>query len=340
MIKLEGPFFEDLCLGEEFASAPAVTLDEGLAAVHHSILGSRVPISLSSQASVNVTGAARVVSPSLVWDLSIGQSTLATREVVANLFYRGLQFHRYPVLGDTLSSRAVVVGLKPNRPKAGRPSTGNVTLRIQTRDHEGRLVLDYLRCAMILAREKYAEYEERLSDLADVEPGPDPTRGWTLVDGTSVEPGFSITSDADVVTSAPELARLTLNVARVHHDDRPSGSRLVYGGHTIGLTLAQAYRSVPGLIVPMSWNSCSHISPVREGDTLFSNHCVLSVEAHESGGAVCVVKSRTFVHRSDSLGPIPVLDWTWTARVAAEGSVARSPSERGLMIPSNCRSGR
>ena len=50
---------------------------------------------------------------------------------------------------------------------------------------------------------------------------------------------------ADVVSSAPELARLTLNIAATHHDSRVGGRRLVYGGHTIGLALAQASRLLP-----------------------------------------------------------------------------------------------
>ena len=44
----------------------------------------------------------------------------------------------------------------------------------------------------------------------------------------------------DVVTSASELARLTLDIAQVHHDARAGGGRrLVYGGHTIGIAAAQ-----------------------------------------------------------------------------------------------------
>ena len=38
----------------------------------------------------------------LVWDVAIGQSTVVTQHVRANLFYRGLRFHRQPFLGDTL----------------------------------------------------------------------------------------------------------------------------------------------------------------------------------------------------------------------------------------------
>ena len=51
-----------------------------------------------------------------------------------------------------------------------------------------------------------------------------------------------------MVSSAPELARLTLNIAMVHHDAAASaGGRLVYGGHTIGIAAAQATRALPNL---------------------------------------------------------------------------------------------
>ena len=47
--------------------------------------------------------------------------------------------------------------------------------------------------------------------------------------------------------AAPELARLTLNVAKAHTDAGASahGRRLVYGGHTIAIAAAQATRAIP-----------------------------------------------------------------------------------------------
>ncbi len=63
--------------------------------------------------------------PALVCDVAIGQSTLVTQRVKANLFYRGLTFHRFPVLGDTLFTRTEVVGLQAElgqaRPCPDRP---------------------------------------------------------------------------------------------------------------------------------------------------------------------------------------------------------------------------
>lgn len=72
----------------------------------------------------------------------------------------------------------------------------------------------------------------------------------------------------DVASCAHELARLTGNVARVHHDASTSGSRLVYGGRAIGLALHQAVRYLPNLRTVVGWLSYDRLAPVREGGTL------------------------------------------------------------------------
>ena len=91
----------------------------------------------------------------------------------------------------------------------------------------------------------------------------------------------------DVVSSAPELARLTLNVAAVNHDGTAAGgTRLVYGGHTIGIALSQAARALPGLVTVAGWHSCDHLAPVREGDTLRSSIEVESAQSLPAGGLV------------------------------------------------------
>src|SRR6202012_4598659 len=63
----------------------------------------------------------------------------------------------------------------------------------------------------------------------------------------------------DVVSSAPELARLTMNVAMVHHDLAVAGGqRLVYGGHAIGLALTHASPALPALVTVGGWDRCGH----------------------------------------------------------------------------------
>jgi len=329
-----GPYFDELEPGATFDTAPAVTLTSGLAAAHQAILGDRLRLALDAHTGAAVIGSpAPLAHPGLVWDLAIGQSTLATHHVKANLFYRGLRFHRFPVLGDTLSSRTEVVGLRENSAKPGRAPTGLAALRITSTDQHDRVVLDFHRCAMLPLSPSAAEDRVRraddLSAIGGDTQGNDPraVESWDLdayrarVPGPHFSPelvGTVFHSSGDVVTSAPELARLTMNIAAVHHDERTGeAGRLVYGGHTIGLAFAQATRALPALVTVLGWQSCDHTGPVREGDTLTSE---LHVESAEPFGDGHAVQLRSIVHAHPSPGSEsaagPVLDWRFTGLTA------------------------
>src|ERR1019366_8921263 len=107
----EGPYFDELAVGQEFGRAPGLTLTPGLAAAHQAITGDRLPPGL---------------------DHELGHP--ATR--------------RTPRLGDTLRTSTRVVALRQNRPREGRAPTGLAELRITTVDQQRRPVLDFWRCAM------------------------------------------------------------------------------------------------------------------------------------------------------------------------------------------------
>src|SRR5918911_1014399 len=92
--------------------SPGLTLTDGHAAVHQAILGDRLRLALDADLCGRVVGEeARLAHPALVCDVAIGQSTLVTQRVIANLFYRGLTFHRFPLIGDSLFTRTEVVAL-------------------------------------------------------------------------------------------------------------------------------------------------------------------------------------------------------------------------------------
>jgi acyl dehydratase len=315
-----GPYFDDLHVGQVFDGAPAMTLTAGAAAVHQSILGDRMRLPLDATLTHAVTGATTALAnPAFVSDVAIGQSTLSTQRVKANLFYRGLWFHRFPVLGDTLYTRTEVVGLKQNSAKSGREPTGLAALRMTTIDQADRLVLDFHRCAMLPLSEGAGDtgHADDLSTIGAQTPIPrDPTADWDVeafrsrVPGTPVDEALTGTvtrSTGDVVSSAPELARITLNIAAIHHDSRLGGQRLVYGGHTIGLALAQASRVLPNLVTVLGWESCDHTGPVREGDTLYSDVYVETVRG-------AVLGLRSIVHAVGEPDR-PVLDWRFQALV-------------------------
>ena len=266
--------------------------------------------------------------PALVCDVAIGQSTLVTQRVKANLFYRGLTFHRFPVIGDTIYTRTEVVGLRANSAKPGRAPTGMAALRMITIDQADRLVLDFYRCAMLPASADWrADDAGPGGDLSGIgadaaPPALDPTAHWdgavfrNRLPGPHFDPGLAgsvLHSTGDVVSSAPELARLTLNIAATHHDSRVGGRRLVYGGHTIGLALAQASRLLPNLVTVLGWESCDHTGPVYEGDTLYSELHIESAEPTAHGG-VLGLRSLVYAVNDSAGGPDrPVLDWRFSA---------------------------
>ncbi|MEX2291108.1 MAG: MaoC family dehydratase [Mycobacteriales bacterium] len=325
----EGPYFDDLTHGDVFETAPPATLTDGAAAVHAAIVGERLRLALDADLSRHVTGEQRPMAPpSLVWDLAIGQSTPVTHHVKANLFYRGLAFRRAPTIGDTLHTRTKVVGLRQNTPRPDRAPTGLVALRITTADQQDRTVLDFWRCAMLPLRDAAAR-TGHTDDLAavgravqepgavaaawDLEPFRDtlpPALRREVLPGTQWQVG-----GGDVVSSAPELARLTLNVARTHHDDE-AGTRLVYGGHTIGLALTQAVRALPELVTVLAWHGCDHTGPVREGDTLQSTVLVEDVQPGPAGGRLVHLRSRVTARTGPADPPRDVLDWRYVGLLA------------------------
>jgi len=280
-----------------------------------------------------VVGGSPVVHPQLVCDLAIGQSTQVTQRVVANLFYRGLAFHRAVRVGDTLRTVTTVEGLRENTRRAGRKPTGLAVLHMRTVDQDDRTVLDFRRCAMLPLRDDAPPTGHR--DDVDAVPaeldGPTMrtlTAGWDLGafrDATPRGPHFAqleigrrlTTSFGDVVTSAPELARLTLNVAGAHHDAAAAGGRrLVYGGHTIGIAAAQLSRAVPTLVTIAGWERCDHLGPVHEGDTLHGEIELTALRPLPGGGGLASFRVRLRATpdgaRSGAAGaatPADVLDW-------------------------------
>jgi acyl dehydratase len=323
-----GPYFDDLSIGQVFDWAPAATLSAGMAAAHQAIVGDRMRLALDTDLCAAVIGMpGPLAHPALVCDVAIGQSTLVTQRVKANLFYRGLTFHRFPLVGDTIYTRTEVVGLRANSAKPGRAPTGMAALRMITIDQADRLVLDFYRCAMLPASPDWNPDGGPGDDLSTigadaVAPASDPTAQWdgevfrNRVPGPHFDAGLAgavMHSTGDVVSNAPELARLTLNIAATHHDSRVGGRRLVYGGHTIGLALAQASRLLPNLATVLGWESCDHTGPVHEGDTLYSELHVESAEATDNDGVLGLRSLVYAVSDADGEPDRPVLDWRFSA---------------------------
>jgi len=324
-----GPYFDDFHVGQRLDASPSLTLTDGHAAVHQSIIGSRLHLAINRQLSTRVTGAtAPLAHPALVCDVVVGQSSQATQRGVANLYYSGLTMARGVYVGDTITTTTEVVGLKQNN---SRP-TGVVAMRMMAVNQDGEVIVDGWRCGMLPLRDRERDTGHH-DDLATVGTSLDSsvlanvTREWdlatfrTAVQGPRASDLLAGTrwevEYGDVVTSAPELVRLTGNVAAVHHDRTASaqGRRLVFGGHTIGLALAQASRAIPSIVTVVGWHRCDHVGPVHEGDTVFSTVEVEKVELLVDGSGL--VHLRSLVRGVGDDGTLSdLLDWRFVVVVA------------------------
>jgi len=330
-MKIAGPYFEDFHHGLEF-DAPAVTLTAGHAALHQALFGDRLRLPLDHATSTRITNSSvPLCHPLLAINIAIGQSTWASQRVKANLFYRGLVLRRPVFLGDTLHTRTRVVGLRQNKSQAGRAATGIVALEMTTTNQHGETVLHFWRCPMIPCRNPEAR-TGHVDDLETIGKGVmledvlaavpthwdmTPASGWLGTRASNIAPDQRFIIEArDTITSAPELVRLSLNMAMAHTDAKLSylGERLVFGGHTIFMGFAQITRGLPNLLTVLAWESCDHVAPVVEGDRLRTEFTVTDVKpAGTSGGSLLRIDAECFAARGTPEDETRVLDWKFWA---------------------------
>ncbi len=317
------PWFEDFEVGDEFNDVPSVTITDGHVAIHQAQFGDRLGLVLDHELARKVTGHERPLAPSsLVCNIAIGQSTIPSQRVMGNLFYRGLVLRQPVFVGDTLTTSTKVVALRQNTIKPGRAASGMVALEIHVRNQHGDTVLLFWRCPMIPCRDRDAEtgwadsFDFMPADITEDDlTAAVPAWDLALLAGARPTVGEAILVEArDTVTLAPELVRLTLNMAMTHTDAGRSvyGKRLVYGGHTISTAAAQLTRAFPAMASVLAWYHCNHVGPVFEGDILSSRLTLESV-IDAGSGDIGVVQVETLAERgAEAPEPgkdIPVLDW-------------------------------
>ena len=315
----DGPWFEDFAEGEQLDPAPAITIGSGEAAAYQAICGDPLAISLSRPLAEAITGEpGSVVNPALVLQLAIGQSTVATRKVVANLFYRGVRQLRTVRVGETLTTTVTVRGLREASARPDRPPRGLVLLGMQTVDDQGRLVLDFERCALVRRRSDASTGHE--DDLGET---PDEIDMASFAEAAPIDWDLSPLGDPqewpigetrrdplrDTVTDALALVRLTQNLAPIHRDASlgQGGKRLVYGGHTVGLAQAGLIRLLPTAATVVGWHLCDHSGPVFEDDVVDVAATLDASEPLANGRLLAF----TVIVRAERGGadPVPVLDW-------------------------------
>lgn len=325
------PWADELTLGTPLPPAPSISVDDGLAWQYQAISGDGLRVPLSRALAQRVTGEPSLVNPGLVLQVAIGQSTVATRRVIANLFYRDVILRRQVSLGTTLHT--VVT---PTAAKLARTGDrAKVLLSIVTRDQDDNLIADFQRLALMPVRDRAGFVEGGEPGHASVELGFSsflPVIPTWVLDGLPVItlPEIGRTREDPLVEPVHEalaLVRLTQNLAAAHRDRRRGqhAQRLVYGGHTVALAQASLSRADPGIATVLGWKACDHVAPVFEDDLLAFRVTLTEAQRHDQG-TVATYRVDGFALRDG--GEVPVLRWTpvvWTAsrsRPTAEQEVS------------------
>lgn len=285
-----GPLYEDFSVGATLPPLPPVTITTGDNSVYRAVTGDQHLLTSDVPTYRRVGGRSSLANPGLVMQVSIGQSTMATRRAIANLYYRDVRILRPVEVGETLITTTTVLGLSDVAPK-GDQHRGKVWLGITT-EADGEPVVTYERCALVRGRGPNAPGHATtipgpseatpLADLSAALPKWDlsglPTADWAA--GTERTDPLR-----DHIDLAAPLARLTFNQAAVHRDHTAAatGRRLVFGGHVQGLAQASLTRMVPGLATVVAWDGCDHVGPAFEGDLLEFRHTLLELAAAGGG---------------------------------------------------------
>jgi acyl dehydratase len=315
-----GPLYEDFRVGATLPPLPSITLTEADNAVYRAVTGDQHLLAADATRYRAASGrAGALANPAIVLQYSIGQTTMATRQAIANLYYRSVRVLRPVELGQTLTTVTTVLGLKDSAPK-GDQFRGKVWLGITTSSEDGPVV-EYERCALVRGR------GPGQPGHADDIPGPsDPSPlaelvglvpGWDLAGLPATEwPEGDARTDPlrDHVDMAAPLARMTFNQAAVHRDHTltANGRRLVFGGHVQGLAQASLTRMLPGLAAVVAWDGCDHIGPAYEGDLIEFRHTpterVTAGSGHLTRFEVMGTKVADAVE--GDVEPVDILRWT------------------------------
>lgn len=93
----------------------------------------------------------------------------------------------------------------------------------------------------------------------------------------------------------------------------PAAAAGGFGGHTIGLALAQTTRLLPDLVTVLGWESCDHTRPVHGADTVYSALHIRAAEPDGTGVRHGCVRSYSPPRRKPGAPDRQVLDWRFTA---------------------------
>ena len=308
-----GNFFEDFAIGQEIVHATPRTVTTGDTALYTALYGTRFAVQSADSFAQSIGLARAPVDDLLVFHIVFGKTVPdVSLNAVANLGYAECQFVKPVFVGDTLSARSEVIGLKEN----SNGETGVVYVRSIGRNQHGEIVLSFVRWVMVRKLRRDVPAPAVVVPKLASAVGAD-TLGVCLpkIDAAAYDFGISGSphrfgdyrigeriDHADGVTveeAEHQLAtRLYQNTAKVHFDGLAAkatkfGRRLIYGGVVISVARALSFNGLGNAFKIAAINGGRHVAPLFSGDTVYAFSDVLDVAAIGHRKDIGAVRLRT-----------------------------------------------
>lgn len=284
-----GNYFEDFSIGQEIQHATPRTIGEGEVALYIALTGARQVVYSSDPLAQSLGYKSRPVDDLLAFHIAFGKTVPdISVNAVANLGYADVQFLHPVYIGDTLSTRSTVIGLRQN----SNGKSGVVYVRSVALNQLHQKVFSWVRWVIVHKNDLNAPAPETvvpdLPAFVPVEQLSVPafldvrkfdtnfTGGQYLWDDYAI--GERINHPAGMTISDTDhtlATRLYQNNARLHFDDlmmksSSFGRRLMYGGHVISLCRALSHDGLENALTIAAINAGTHCNPTVGDDTVYT----------------------------------------------------------------------
>jgi 2-methylfumaryl-CoA hydratase len=294
MRPLNGYFFEDYSVGQQFVHATPRTVTAGDVALYIALTGARHVTHCANTAARAIGHHDAPLDDLLVFHIAFGKTVPdISYNAVANLGYADTRFMAPVYTGDTLRCESEIIGLKQN----SNGKTGVVYVRSTAFNQHDAVVVTWARWVMVAKRDVASPAPDEVLPMLAKSVPPESLvivpflkpRGLTgdftgsekfwddYEVGQTVNHPAGMTIDESDHTLATKLYQ---NTARVHVDlhhmrDSRFGRRLIYGGHVMSVCRALSYDGLENVISISAINAGSHRNPAFAGDTLYAKSIVV-----------------------------------------------------------------
>lgn len=282
-----GRFFENFTLGQVLVHPVPRTINAGDVSLYHALTGNAFALQTSDRFARSVGYNSAPVDDLLVFNIVFGLSVEdISKNALANLGYAECDFLSQVSVGETVSVRSEVIGLRETSAR----NAGVVYVRTEGLNQRGLPILSFVRWVLVPKRDPACPAPEsvvpalvdqvspltvpaqRLDRTWDETATGSPYRWEDYEDGERIDH-----RDGATIEEAEHMmaARLYQNTARAHLDACHMGAsaygrRIVYGGHVISLVRALSRNGLANGCIVAAIHGGRHPAPVFAGDTVYA----------------------------------------------------------------------